>query len=322
VACESKCGKGGEILLKNNGMCNLTTVNVMAFVNVDGSLDKELLYEAFRLSARAGYRMATVELELEEWDKVQQEDRLIGASFTGWQDMINATNMTKEEENKLWAELRECTHQAADDLANKLGLNKSKLYTAIKPEGTLSQLPVVSSGIHYSHSPYYIRRIRITSSDPLVKVCEELGYPIFPEVGQEMTTAKVKVIEFPVRAPVGRTKYDVSAIEQLENYKRSMEFYTDHNTSITVSVKDEEWDGVEQWVWENWDDILGISFLSLSDSFYQLLPYEAITKEEYDKRVIAMKPFNPELLKKYEMQQTEEDLGTDPECSSGACGVR
>lgn len=162
----------------------------------------------------------------------------------------------------------------------------------------MSQLPEVSSGVHYSHSPYYIRRVRINSSDPLVKVCEELGYPIYPEVGQDMETCTTKVIEFPCKAPKGRTKYDVSAIEQLEAYKMFMENYVEHNCSITVHVRDHEWEEVEQWVWDNWDTIVAVTFLPLDDSFYQLMPYEAITEEEYNRRIKEMKPFMPSLLKK------------------------
>ena len=307
-------------MLQNKGMCNLTTVNAMGFVDENGVLLYEELYKAFELSAKAGLRMASVKLELPEWNKVQSEDRLLGCSFTGWQDMINATGISKEEENELWKTLREKAQNAGNNYADFLGLNRPKLTTTIKPEGSLSLLPTVSSGIHYSHSPYYIRRIRINSSDPLVKVCEELNYPIYPEVGQDSLTCKTKVIEFPVEAPNGRTKFDVSAIEQLENYKRTMEFYTDHNTSITISVKDDEWETVEEWIWNNWDDVLGISFLPLTDSMYQLMPYEAITKEEYDKRMSEMTPFNPELLNKYEFVEDAEL--SDDECTNGACGVR
>jgi len=191
---------------------------------------------------------------------------------------------------------------------------------ALKSHNTISQMPTVSSGVHYSHSPYYIRRVRINSHDPLVKVCEELGYPIFPEVGQEIETCTTKVIEFPIKAPEGRTKYNVSAIEQLENYKLFMENYIDHNCSITVHVRNDEWDLVEQWIWENWDDVVAVSFLSLEDSFYQLLPYEACTKEQYEERKSKMKHFKPELLLKYEIFEESELDNSD--CSTGVCPVR
>lgn len=315
------CNPCGEILLDSHGLCNLTTLNVMGFVSEDGKLDRKALLEAQRLSARAGYRMTCRQLEMFSWNAVQQRDRLLGCSLTGWQDMVNATGMTKDEQIGLLEELRETAHKAAKDIALRLGGNVPLLVTTIKPEGTLSLLPTVSSGVHYSHSPYYIRRIRITAADPLCRVCEDLGYPVLPEVGQDPQDPTTKVVEFPVQAPSGRVKADVSAVEQLENYKMFMEHYVDHNCSITVHVRDNEWDEVEQWVWDNWDDVVALSFLSYDDSFYELMPYEAIDEAEYERRRAAMKPFNPSLLSRYEREETELDLG-DPECAGGACPIR
>lgn len=309
-----------EILLDSEGLCNLTTVNVMSFVE-NNNINKEKLFEAQRLSARAGYRMTTIELELPKWNNVQQRDRLLGCSLTGWQDMVNATNMSLEDQKNILAKLREVANQEAEKYSQQLNGNKPLLVTTLKPEGTLSQLPVVSSGIHYSHSPYYIRRIRINADDPMVKVCEDLNYPVFPEVGQSKENCSTKVVEFPVKAPEGRTKYDVSAIEQLENYLTFMQSYVDHNASITVHVRDHEWDDVEQFIWDHWDEIVAVSFLSLDDSFYQLLPYESIKKEEYEEKVKSMKPFIPSLISKYEKEETELDIG-DEGCESGVCPIR
>ena len=310
----------GEILLDNHGLCNLTTLNVMGFVK-DGKLDRDALLRAQRLSARAGYRMTCRELEIHEWNAVQQRDKLLGCSLTGWQDMVNATGISREEEISLLEDLRRTAHEAARAYAEQLGEREPLLVTTLKPEGTLSLLPTVSSGIHYSHAPYYIRRVRISAEDPLCKVCEELGYPVLPEVGQDPENCRTKVVEFPVKAPAGRVKADVSAIEQLENYKMFMEHYVDHNCSITVHVRSNEWDAVEDWVWENWDEIVALSFLSFDDNFYELMPYEAIDKAEYDRRVAAMKPFNPALISKYEREETELDIG-DSECVNGVCPVR
>ncbi|PKM52307.1 MAG: ribonucleoside-triphosphate reductase, adenosylcobalamin-dependent [Firmicutes bacterium HGW-Firmicutes-7] len=311
----------GEILLNANGLCNLTTVNVFAFVEEDGKLDYNGLMEAQKLSARSGYRMTCVELEIPEWNYVQNEDKLLGCSLTGWQDMVNAVKMTREEEAKLLKSLRDVAQTAANHYANEIGENKPLLVTTVKPEGTLSQLPVVSSGVHYSHAPYYIRRVRINADDPVVKVCEELGYPIFPEVGQDIETCTTKVIEFPIKAPIGTTKYDVTAIDQLENYKLFMENYVDHNCSITIHVREHEWEEVEEWVWKNWDDIVALSFLSLEDNFYQLLPYEAIDEEEFNRRSLQMKPFITNLLTKYEKKEIELDVGNES-CDNGICPIR
>ena len=309
-----------EIILRNRGMCNLTEVNGMGFV-VNGKLNCEEIYEAQRLSARAGYRMACIDFELYKWDIVNKEDMLIGCSLTGWQDMINATSMNVEDEIQLLKKLREIAHNSANELADKLGKNRPKLYTTVKPSGTISQLPTVSSGIHFSHSPYYIRRVRINAHDPLVDVLKELEYPVLPEVGQTWEKCDTVVVEFPVKSPEGKTKYDVSAIEQLEIYKKFMKHYCDHNVSINVHVRNNEWDKVEDWVWDNWNEVIAVSFLSLDDNFYQLMPYEEINKEEYDKRVSMMSPFIASLINKYEKVEVELDIGND-ECSSGSCPIR
>lgn len=311
----------GEILLDSQGLCNLTTINVMAFVREDGTLDLEGLVKAQRLSVRAGYRMTCVELELPHWDKVQQRDKLVGCSLTGWQDLVNATSMNKEEQANVLSILRKAARDEVDLYAKEIGQEPPLLVTTVKPEGTLSQLPTVSSGVHYSHSPYYIRRVRISAHDPLVKVCEELEYPVYPEVGQDWDTCSTKVVEFPVKAPVGKTKYDISAIEQLENYKLFMENYVDHNCSITIHVRNHEWEEVEEWIWNNWDDVVALSFLALEDNFYQLLPYEAIDEAEYNQRMEKMKPFIPSLISKYEKQEIDLDIGDDG-CDNGICPIR
>jgi ribonucleoside-diphosphate reductase alpha chain/ribonucleoside-triphosphate reductase len=235
--------------------------------------------------------------------------------------MVNATAMTYDEQAALLRTMRDVARKEAEMYAAELGGRTPILVTTVKPEGTLSQLPIVSSGVHYSHAPYYIRRVRINAHDPLVQVCEELGYPVFPEVGQEMETCTTKVVEFPVKAPEGKTKYDVTAIEQLENYKLFMENYVDHNCSITVHVRPDEWEAVEEWVDQYWDDIVALSFLPLDDSFYQMLPYEQISEAEYEERAAAMKPFRPSLITKYEKEEVEFDVGVDG-CETGACPVR
>jgi len=309
-----------EILLDNRGLCNLTTINVFAFVN-GGKLDLNGLLNAQRMSARAAYRMTMVELELPQWNAVHQRDKIIGCSLTGWQDMVNAVGLTRDNQKELLEKLRSVAKKEAELYALEIDQKIPLLVTTVKPEGTLSQLPTVSSGIHYSHSPYYIRRVRINANDPLVNVCEELGYKVLPEVGQDIDTCTTKVVEFPVKSPDGITKYDVSAIEQLENYKMFMEHYVDHNASVTIHVRGNEWEEVEQWVWENWDDIVAISFLSLDENFYELLPYESITKKEYEQKTSEMKPFRPSLISKYEKEEIEFDIG-DEGCDTGACPVR
>lgn len=299
----------------------MTTVNVKSFYDEENKkLDLERLLEAQKLSARAGYRMTFPTLELQEWDKNQKEDRLTGCSLTGYQDLINLMGIQDdyEKQKKLLKKLREVAHIANKEYADELGLNYSKNVTAIKPEGTLSLLPTVSSGVHFSHSPYYIRRVRINSKDPLYRYAKDLGYPIYDENYEK--NSLTKVIEFPVKAPKGLTKDDVSAIKQLEIYKMFQKYYTDQNTSITIHVRDNEWEDVKRWVYENWDSIVGVSFIPYENKFYPLLPYEKIDKDEYEKRLKKCKKFSVNKLKYYEDCYEEYELEND--CEGGQCPIR
>lgn len=309
-----------EILLADRGLCNLSTVNMLAFVE-NGKLNKKKLFRAFELSARLGFRMTLPELEIQRWNEQQEKDRLVGVSMTGYYDMVDAVDLSIPEQRKLLRTLKKVVRNAVDSYAEKLGVNTSLLATTVKPEGTLSQLPTVSSGIHRSHSPYFIRRVRISAHDPLAKVVMALGYPVFPETGQTWLDASTLVVEFPVKSTAKRVKSEVSAIEQLETYKMFQECYTEHNTSITVTVKADEWEEVEQWVWDNWDSMVAVSFLPLDDAVYPLMPYEEITKEEYEKRKAEMPAFDGSLLKRFDKTQQELDLGNDG-CESGNCPVR
>ena len=310
-----------EILLRDRGVCNLTEVNMMGFVEENGKFDQDGLFEAQRFSARMGYRMATIELELHEWDLVNKEDMLVGCSLTGVMDFRNATNMDRDDFNSLLEDLRFVANNEVELLSKQLKLNESKLVTCIKPSGTISQLPTVSSGMHFSHSPYYIRRVRVSASDPLALAMDNEGFTWHPEVGQTLESHKTKVFEFPVKSPQGKTKYDIGAIAQLELYKDIMENYVDHNASNTVHVREHEWADVEQWVYDNWDSVVGITFLSLDDSFYQLLPYEAITEEEYDELMSKTPKFDPDSLGQFENFDEEFEID-DSECEGGACPIR
>ena len=314
------CNPCGEILLQSKQCCNLTTNNMMAFVK-QHEFDKESFKEILRLSTRVALRMTLVQVELPAWNKVMQEDRIIGISLTGIMDMMNQTGMSYEELGILLEELREEVHAEGIRYCKELGINPPRLMTTIKPEGSLSTLPCVSSGIHYAHSQYYIRRIRVSASDPLYKMLEQQGsYPIYNENGQPDENCSVKVIEFPVKAPEGRTKYDVGAIEQLELYKLTMQHWTDHNTSITVHVRENEWEEVARWVYDNFESVVGITFLPLMGETYPLLPYESTTKEDYENRIQWIKPIDYELLAELEDEQEQEILEMD--CQTGVCPVR
>lgn len=315
------CNPCGEILLQSKQCCNLSTNNLLAFVNDDNKVDLNYLEEIIKLSTRVTIRMTLVDVELPDWNQVMQEDRIVGISLTGMMDMVNKAKLTYEELSVLLNHLRDVVHKEGKRYCNELKITVPELMTTIKPEGTLSNLPSVSSGIHYAHSDYYIRRIRIATSDPLYKMIEEQGcYPIYNEIGQTDENCTIKVIEFPLKAPEGKTKYDVGALEQLELYKLSMQNWTDHNTSITVHVRENEWEDIANWLYENFDYAVGVTFLPLFEETYPLLPYECTTKEDYEERMKYIKPIDYDLLASYDNNEDRDII--DKECESGVCPIR
>jgi ribonucleoside-triphosphate reductase (thioredoxin) len=321
-----------EINLRSKGVCNLSTINVKGFVaDLNGKkiLLEEQLLGAQRLSARIGIRMTLIQLELPEWDKTQQLDRLTGNSLTGWKDAMDEVNYGKGQQRRLLKALRRVAREEADLYAKELRVNAPLLTTTVKPEGTQSIVAnAVSSGLHHSHSPYYIRRIRINAQDPLAKAVRAMGWDVMPENftpgethEERMANARTLVISFPVASGAKRTKEDISVEEQLETYFDFQKYYAEHNSSNTITIKsDEEWGSAEDIIFEEWDEFTAVSFLALKGGSYQQTPYEAITKEKYDEMVAAMPEFDESILAQFESNE-EFDI-TDEDCATGACPTR
>lgn len=330
-----------EIILDSYGVCNLTTVNMVEFVK-DGVLDVEGLKEAQRRSARAGLRMTLAELEIPHWDAVQRRDRLLGTSLTGVKDAFAMIDIPKDwqkgtldYERALLSTLRQVAREEADAYAKELRVNAPLLVTTVKPEGTISQVAGgVSSGLHWSHSPYYIRRIRINAADPLAKAVQEIGWTVSAEVGtngindeeelrnpEVIAQARTLVIDFPIASGASKTKDDVFVAEQFDTYFRFQRNYTEHNSSNTIHVRHDEWPEAESIVYENWDDFVGVSFLAHDGGSYKLAPYEAISQEQYEELIAKMAEFKPEVLRKYETG-TDSDLEGMDGCEGGVCPIR
>lgn len=335
-----------EILLNYYGVCNLTTVNVVSFVRTreDGSkyLDLEGLLQAQRDSARAGLRMTLVELELKHWNKIQQRDRLLGTSVTGWKDAIDQLDYTVEQEDELKEIMGKVSREEADLYAEELGVNKSLLTTTVKPEGTLSQVAGgVSSGVHYAHSEYYFRRVRINADDPLAKaVLAHDGWRIWAEVGTEyngekifdedmlarpevIMKARTLVIDFPVYSGARITKDEATIDQQFDNYFSFQSNYCEHNASNTMTVKPHEWDRAEEIVWDGWDNFTAVSFLAHDGGDYKLAPYKSCSKEEYEEYANRMSTFDMDILAKYEVGILDDGSLEGMEgCEGGQCGIR
>lgn len=273
-----------EINLRSAQFCNLTEVVIYP----DDT--REQIREKVVIATILGTYQATLtdfSYLRPIWKKNTEEERLLGVSLTGvyGHPLMNGSQGTKELADFLDG-LRELAVETNAYWANKLGINPSAAITTIKPSGTVSQLVGVSSGLHPWYSEYYIRTVRGDNKDPLTRLMKDEGIPNEPDVVKPNDTT---VFSFPVKAPHGAVvSSDLTAIEHLEMYKLYREHWTEHDVSITVNVREDEWGYVGAWVYENFDHIGGVSFLPASDHTYQQAPYQPVSQEDYNIAVAKM----------------------------------
>lgn len=304
-----------EIILQSKQFCNLSEVIARA-----NDTEASLVRKA-RLAAIIGTYQSTLtkfEYISQDWTDHNKAERLLGVSITGQWD---SPAVRRPE---VMRKVRDTAVKTNVTYAKRFGVERSMAVTAVKPSGTVSQTFNCASGIHPRHAPYYIRRVRISATDSLFKLMRDQGVPYYPEVGQSMEEANTYVLEFPVKSPdhskEARFKDDLSALDQLEYWKRVKLNYTEHNPSATVSVSEDEWIAVVDWVQRNWDIIGGLSFLPRSNHVYRLAPYETITKEEYDARMSRFPKVDYSQLIAYE-RQDESDMKRELACAGGTCEI-
>ena len=302
----------GEITLRSKQFCNLTSIVVRPADTVED------LKRKVRLSTILGTFQATLThfgYLSKEWKENCEEEALLGVSITGYYD--NKTIRT----DKVLSELREEAIKVNKEYAKKFGINHSTCITTIKPHGNSGQLLYVGSGMHPWYAKHYIRRVRISTNDPLYQLIKDQGVPFKAEVGYSTANSTVAVVEFPIKAPEGAvTRDQVSAIDLLNEWKRLKINYIEHNPSVTIYVGDDEWIKVANFIYENWDIVGGLSFLPRSEHVYQLAPYEEISKEEYEKRIKEIKHIDFSKLIYYE--QEDNTVGAkEYACVSGVCSI-
>ena len=221
------------------------------------------------------------------WKDNTEEERLLGVSLTG---QFGHKFMSGKEDlvslESFLMTLRESARAKNKDEAGKIGIPESAAITCVKPSGTVSQLVGVSSGMHPWHSPYYIRTVRGAKTDPISVFLKEVGIPVEDDV---MKPNETSVFSFPIKAPEGAiVRNDLTAIDHLNIWLVYQRAWCEHKPSITVSVKEEEWMEVGAWIYKNFDEVSGISFLPHSDHSYKQAPYQEVSKEEYDELVSKM----------------------------------
>ncbi len=302
----------GEITLRSKQFCNLTSIVVRPRDTVKD------LKRKVRLSTILGTYQATLThfgYLSKEWKENCDAEALLGVSITGYYD--NKIIRTDD----VLSQLREESIKVNKEYAKKFGINHSTCITTIKPHGNSGQLLYVGSGMHPWYAKHYIRRVRISTNDPLYQLIKDQGVPFKAEVGYSTANSTVAVVEFPIKAPEGAvTRDQVSAIDLLNEWKRLKINYIEHNPSVTIYVGNDEWIKVANFIYENWDIVGGLSFLPRSEHVYQLAPYEEISKEEYDKRMKEIKHIDFSKLVYYE--QEDNTVGAKEfACVSGVCSI-
>lgn len=306
-----------EILLRSKQLCNLTEVVVKAEDTPETLMDK----------VRIASILGTIQSSLTNfkylrkiWRDNCEEERLLGVSLTGQfgNTFLNGSQGI-EQLSMVLGLLREEAIETNRIVARGMGINVSTAITTAKPSGTVSQLTASSSGMHPWHADWYIRSVRADNKDPLTQFMKDAGIPNEPDVMKPDTTT---VFYFPQKAPDGSiTRNDITAIEHLNIWKVYKQHWTEHNPSVTISVRESEWIEVANWVYDNWEDVGGISFLPYSDHTYRQAPYEDCTEADYYlKKADMPESIDWSLLSAYEQEDTTSGTQT-LSCSAGNCEV-
>ena len=266
-----------EIILRPYQFCNLSSVIVRSDDTVDRLRDKVAMATILGTFQST---MTHFPYLRKVWQTNTEEERLLGVSMTGILDNSLMNNPDDPNLPALLESLKDVAVNTNAEFADAIGINRSVAITAIKPEGTVSQLTSTASGIHPQHAQYFIRRVRSDNKDPLTDFLKSQGFPSEPCVMKPESTT---VFSFPMQVAEGAVfREDLDAIQHLKLWLMFQRHYCEHKPSVTISVQEHEWPKVGAWVWENFDEITGVSFLPYSGGSYKQAPYEEFSLEAYE----------------------------------------
>lgn len=303
-----------EIALRSYQFCNLTEINMASVVDQDD----------FNARASAASFIGTLQASYSDfhylrdiWNRNTEKDALLGVSMTGI-----ASNANMELDYEQAANIVKQTNAV---ISAALGINKAARTTAVKPAGTTSLVLGSSSGIHAWHNDYYIRRMRLGKNEAIYTYLS-IYHPELLE-DEYFNPMSQAVISVPQKAPEGAiTRYE-STLDLLERVKMvsrdwvktgHLKGQNTHNVSCTVSVRNDEWKIIGEWMWANKDYYNGLSVLPYDGGTYKQTPFEDCTKEKYDEMMSSLK--SVDLSKIVEIQDTT-NFGDSQACGGGNCEI-
>jgi ribonucleoside-diphosphate reductase alpha chain len=303
-----------EIALRPNQFCNLCEVNA-SDIESQEDFEARVKGAAFIGTLQAGY--TDFHYLRDVWKRTTEKDALIGVGMTGigsgvvlGYDMKAAAEMVKLENERV---------------AKLIGINKSARSTTVKPSGTSSLVLGTSSGIHAWHNDFYLRRIRVGKNEAIYSYLA-INHPDLVE-DEFFRPHDTAVISIPQKSPQGSILRHESVFQMLERVKKvSQEWVRNghrtgqntHNVSATVSIKEDEWDLVGDWMWNNRKFYNGLSVLPYNGGTYTQAPFEDCTEEDFDKLVKSL--HDVDLTKVIELQDNT-DLRGEAACAGGACEI-
>lgn len=303
-----------EIALRPYQFCNLCELNV-SDIESQEDLNERARAAAFIGTLQASY--TDFHYLRDVWKKTTEKEALIGVGQTGIGSGVILNYNLKEA--------AEIAKEENARIANIIGINKAARVTTVKPSGTSSMVLGTSSGIHAWHNDYYIRRMRIGKNEALYTYLA-IYHPelVEDEYFKPNTQA---VISVPQKAPEGAILRTESALELLERVRK---FNTEwvrkghrkgantNNVSATISIKEDEWEAVGQWMWKYKEIFNGLSVLPYFGGNYVQAPFEDITKEQFEEMISHL--HNIDLTKVIEMDDNTE-LMDQVACGGGNCEI-
>lgn len=310
------CNPCAEILLGNKSFCNLTEVDLNKFHG-----DSAGLRRAVYLAARANYRQTCVDLRdgvlQEAWHLNNDFLRLCGVGLTG---IVTRPDLKPYD----YVELARVATAAAYAMADELGTPRPKNVTTVKPSGTLSKIMDTTEGVHKPLGKYVFNNVQFSKFDPTVPKLRSAGYRVFDHPFDKesvLATMPVSWETVPFDKVNGMEVNLESAVDQLERYKMLMQNWCQQNVSATISYSVDEVPAIVDWLMDNWDNYVGVSFLfrndptkTAKDLGYPYLPQEVVTKEVYDEYLSRLAPLA--------MDETLVSDVLEDDCAGGACPIR
>ncbi len=303
-----------EIGLRPYQFCNLCEVNA-SDIESQEDFEQRVKAATFIGTLQAGY--TDFHYLRDVWKRTTEKDALIGIGMTGigsgvvlGYDMKAAAEAVKQENERV---------------ANLIGINKAARTTTVKPSGTSSLVLGTSSGIHAWHNDYYLRRIRVGKNEAIYSYLA-INHPELVE-DEYFRPHDTAVITIPQKAPEGSILRYESVFQMLERVKKvSQEWIkfghrsgqNTHNVSATVSIKEDEWDLVGDWMWKNRKFYNGLSVLPYNGGTYTQAPFTDCTQDEFEKLVKTLS--DVDLTKVIELQDNT-DLRGELACANGSCEI-